>query len=111
MTVTTERMEKALTYLAETDDKAAYHKAHVARTEYKAKAIREAMFNVNPGKLKTIAERTAYAASCPEYEEAMQTYFEALREYEHVRNKRATEAIVIDVWRSVNSARNKGQVI
>lgn len=106
--ITTKRMEQALTYLAETDDKAAYHKAHAARTEYKAKSIRQAMFLRHSG---TVAERQALAESSDEYQEALATYFEALREYEHVRNKRATEAIVIDVWRSVNSARNKGQIV
>ena len=111
MTVTTQRMEQALTYLAETDDKAAYHKSHVARTEYKAKAIRQSIFLVNPEKLKTVAERQAYADNCDEYEDAMFGYFEALREYEHVRNKRSTEALVVEVWRSVNSARNKGQIV
>lgn len=111
MTVTVERMEQALRYLAETDDKAAYHKAHVARTEFRAKSIREAQFKINPEKLKTIAERTAYAASCPEYEQAMEEYFEALRADTHIRNKRNTEATVIEVWRSVNSARNKGQIV
>lgn len=106
--ITTKRMEQALTYLAETDDKAAYHKAHVARTEYKAKAIKQSVFLHCTG---TVAERTALADKSEQYKEAMSAYFEALREFEHVRNKRATEAIVIDVWRSVNSARNKGQIV
>ena len=106
--ISIERMEMALKYLAETDDKFAYHKAHAARTEHKAKAIKQAVFLRCDG---TVAERTAKAEDSDEYKAAMDNYFEALREAEHVKNKRATESIVIEVWRSLNSSRNKGNIV
>ena len=107
--ISVERMEKALKYLAETDETFAYHKAHAARTEHKAKAIKQAQFLHSDE--KTIAERQACAENSEEYKAAMDNYFEALRESEHVKNKRATESIVIEVWRSLNSSRNKGNIV
>jgi len=106
--ISVERMEKALKYLAETDETFAYHKSHCARVEHKAKAIKQAIFLRCSG---TIAERQAQAENSEEYGAAMDNYFEALRESEHVKNKRQTESIVIDVWRSLNSSRNKGNVV
>ena len=106
--ISKDRMEHSLRYLAETDEKFAYHKSHVARTEHKAKAIKQAMFLRHSG---TVAERQALAEDSEEYKGALDNYFEALREFEHMKNKRQTECIVIDVWRSLNSARNKGQVV
>ena len=103
-----DKMVKALRYLAETDDTFAYHKAHAARTEHKAKAIKQAMFLHSTG---TVAERTAQAEDSEEYKAAMDNYFEALREAEHVKNKRTTASIMIDVWRSLNSSRNKGNIV
>jgi hypothetical protein len=59
-------MEKALTYLAQTDEDFAYHKTHVERTAYKAKQIKAAIFCRLDG---TVAERTATSESSEEYED------------------------------------------
>lgn len=106
--ISKDRLEQALKYLAESDETAAYHRAHVARTELKAKQVKNAVYLHSEG---SIPERTAAAENSEEYSDAMAGYFEALREAEQVRNKRSTEAIVIDVWRSLNAARNKGQIV
>ena len=106
--ISTDRMEKALRYLAESDEEAAYHKAHCARTELQAKSIKNMVFLHSEG---TVAERTAFAESSPEYKDAMENHFESLRAFEQIKNKRSTEAILIDAWRSLNSSRNKGNVV
>jgi len=41
----------------------------------------------------------------------MNDYFKALRNFEAMKNERARNVIVIDVWRSLNAARNKGQIV
>jgi DNA-binding TFAR19-related protein (PDSD5 family) len=108
MTVSIERMEKALVYLAESDDLAATLKADTERAEYKARAIRDAVFRrLSDG---GVADRQALAGSSEEYAAAMEAYFIALARSEHIRNKRNTESIVIEVWRSINSSRNKGNL-
>ena len=107
MTITTERMEKAITYLAETDQTCADLRADMERAEFKAKAVRDAQIKHGDG---TVADRTAAAGSSPEYESAMNRYFDFIAAYEHVKNRRSTEAIVCECWRSVNSNRKQGIV-
>lgn len=108
MLISETRLEKALSYLATTDESAAALRADVERAEFKAKAVRDSMFLCSAG---TVAERTALAGASKEYEAAMNAYFDALKESDSIRNKRTTEAIVIDAWRSLNSGRNKGQIL
>ena len=108
MSISTKRMDLALHYLAETDAQCAELRANHARAEYMAKSVRNAIFAASDG---TVADRNAAAENSPEYEEAKLAEFQAFQEYEAMKNKRATESIVIDVWRSLNSARNKGQIV
>ena len=107
MLINETRLQKALTYLAETDEPAAELRANVERHEFNAKAVRDAVFLHSTG---TVAERTALAGTHDNYIQAMNAYFEALRLSDAMRNKRSTETIVIDTWRSLNSGRNKGNI-
>lgn len=102
-----ERLMKALRYLSETDEPAAELLAMTERLEFKAKAMRDTVFLMEEG---TVAERQAKAGSHVEYVKSMEAYFEALKESQHLKNKRGTESIVVDAWRSLNSARNKGNL-
>ena len=107
MHITEDRMDKALRYLVDTDESAASLRAEVERAEYKAKATRDKVFLLEEG---SVAERNAKAGTNGTYDAAMIAYFDALKASDAVRNKRATEAIVIDCWRSLNANRNKGHV-
>ena len=102
------RVEKALNYLAETDLRIASAKADVERTKHKSKAVFAAIFSRNMG---TVKERECEAEMHPQYQESLEANFKAIEEYEFLRNKRKLEELVIEVWRSVNSARNKGQIV
>ena len=108
MLINETRLQKALTYLAETDEPAAGLRADVERMEFKAKAVKDAVFLTCTG---SVAERQAIAGTNKEYTSAMNDYFEALRVSDAMRNKRTTESIVIDTWRSLNSGRNKGNIV
>ena len=105
MVVTDEIMEAALKRLAQTDDLAAELHTKTERAEFKAEAIKDASFLRQTG---NVEERKAAARQSSEYEAAMEDYFGALQAYEALRNERTRKVIVIDVWRSLNSARNKG---
>lgn len=107
MLINEARLEKALKYLAETDEPAAGLRADVERAEFKAKATKDAMFTRLSG---SVAERQANAGASELYAEAMEVYFTALKASEAIRNKRSTESIVVDTWRSLNSGRNKGNI-
>jgi hypothetical protein len=106
MLVTDQRLEAALGKLAKTDQLAADLHMNVERAEFKAKAVKDAIFLRADG--ANIAERQAQAGTHADYVEEMDKYFEALKAYEGLKNERAREVLVIEVWRSLNSARNKG---
>jgi|SRR5688572_1661313 len=103
--ISDERAEKALTYLAETDLKAAELKADVERCEYKLKAMKAAVFKHSSG---TVAERQAEAETDSRVEFEWKDHVEAIKAYSAVHNKRQTEALVIEVWRSVQANRRHG---
>ncbi len=107
MLINDARLEKALTKLAETDATIAELHANVERTEYRAKAVKDAIFLRSEG---SVAERNAIAGTHPEYGVAMESYFAALQAHDTMKNERSREDIIIQVWRSMSSARTKGVI-
>lgn len=108
MTVTVERMEKALRYLAETDIECANKKGVYEGLLDQRKTVIAIEFSFAKGGAE-LRKMHAYASDT--YTDHMAKVNIALVEYESLRNKRRTEELVIDVWRSVNSSRNKGQIV
>lgn len=76
------------------------------RTEFKAKAVKAAVFKLADG---SVADRNAIADTSAETHAAYEEHFKAMHAYHALANKRGTEAIVIDAWRSLNAARRQGQ--
>jgi len=107
--VSLERMERALNYLSETDDECAKLRSDWARFEWLAKSVKDTVFSgLTDG---SVADRQAIANISVEHRGAQNKAFDAFYKYEAMKNRRATESIVIDTWRSLNSARNKGQIL
>lgn len=107
MLMNDEIVEAALSRIAKTDELAAELHMRVEQAEFRAKAIKDAIFLHEEG---SIAERTAKAGISKEYAEAMDTYFAALQAHEALRNERTRKFAVIEVWRSYSSARTKGLI-
>ena len=105
MRISDERSEKALHYLVESDEKAAELKSDMERLEHMAKSMRDTAFLHLQG---SVAERTAAANVAPDVQKAWGEYFAAVRACNAVLNKRKTEELVIDCWRSVNSNKRAG---
>lgn len=103
--ISEDRLQKAMTYLAETDEKSAILKADVARQEYIKKRQRAVGFLSSTG---TVAEREAKAEISPEVEKAENDYTKALEKSEAMAAKRKTEALIVEVWRSCNANRRQG---
>ncbi len=101
------RLEKAMTYLAQSDEKAAELKAEVDRSEYKAKTTKATVFLHLEG---TVAEREAGAMTANETKDAYRAHFQAIRDYQAVANKRELERLVVEVWRSENANRRVGNI-
>lgn len=106
--ISDERMEKALKYLATTDERTAEAKAEVSRCEYLAKRVRARHFLTAEGSSveakKAIAETTNDATSADEM------LVSAILVYEKLKSKRTTEELIIEVWRSIQANRRAGNV-
>ena len=107
MMMSDEIVEAALSRIAKTDELAAELHMKVERAEFKAKAVKDAIFLRSEG---SVAERTAIAGTSAEYAEAMNEYFSALQAHEALRNERTRKFAVVEVWRSYSSARTKGLI-
>jgi hypothetical protein len=107
MLITEDRLQKALTYIAETDEQEAQLHALVIKTKKKEEAIFDTIAAIGEG---TVLERKARAHKHPDTESAVAAHLTALSEHRHVKNKRDTEKIIIDVWRSENATRRQGNI-
>lgn len=107
MLITDKRLSDALTKIAETDAQVAELHAAVERAEYRAKAVKDAIFLRSEG---SVGERNAIAGTHAEYVTAMESYFAALQSHETLKNNRAREFLICDIWRSFSSARTKGLI-
>lgn len=103
--ISDERAEKSLRFLAETDEPAAQRKADMERAEYAYKRTREAVFTHLEG---TVADRQAGAVQHAQTQAAHEDYVKAIYEYQKLANKRDTEKIVLDTWRTIQANRRQG---
>jgi hypothetical protein len=101
------RLERAMKYLAETDELAAALRAETDRSEFKAKQVKATVFLTSEG---TVAEREARALIYESTTQAYDAHFKAIREYHAVANKRALEQLVVELWRSINANRRMGNI-
>lgn len=105
--ITRQSMEKALEYIAETDEPAARAKGLRKALERAFHTIEAAAFIEATG---AIGERKQTALASKEYREHTSKFEDAVYEDELLSNKRNRAFTTIDVWRSLNSSRNKGNI-
>jgi len=103
--VSDKRVEQAMTYLAETDEDAAKAKAKAKSLEQFGKTVKAFGFLEAVG---TVAEREAKSLTTEEYKKYLRAYEDAVMESEKYANKRASEAGIREVWRSLQANRRQG---
>ena len=106
--ISKDRLQKALTYLAETDEEAAQKKALFNGLEHQLKTIYGQCYLKTQG---TVEERKSKAYIDPDYKAHLQKMEQAQLDYEILRNKRLTESLIVEVWRSETSARKAGMIV
>ena len=108
MAISDSRMEKALTYLVDTDEPCARAKAlMIGLEEQKRTVISIAMLASNE---KSAAMKEVDARVSQDYIQWAGDYQNSVYSYETMRNKRITEALCIEAWRSCNSNKKKGNI-
>jgi hypothetical protein len=101
------RLEKALTYLSTTDEQAAELKANVARMEYMCKLARSRQFLTGEG---SVEARKALAEVSDDVQIAEDKLADAIVAFEKIKARRATEELIVEVWRSVGANRRAGNI-
>lgn len=107
MHISDERLQKALTYLSKTDADAARAKAYVEGLSEQRKTIKAILFNAASGS-NEVRVNAAYASD--EYGQHVEKLKVAIEQYESLKNKRLTESLIVEVWRSCNANRRVGNV-
>ena len=98
--ITEERLEKAMIYLAHTDEDAAKAKALCKKLEKMERIIRGEAFLRASG---TVAEREAKAVTSEQYKEHVAYAENCWVDAELLDNKRHTEEVIVDVWRTMSA--------
>ena len=104
--ISDERLDKAMHYLAETDEAMAEAKTNVERRTWQCKRARAIAYEITTGAVderKAAVERTDAVVS------AEMGRIDAILECEKLKAKRETEALIVEVWRSLNANRRHGQ--
>lgn len=106
--ISDKRLEQALTFISETDEQEAALKTDALRCEHRYKQIKDAMFLAYD--VGSVAEKQARAANEGKTLEAQEEWLLAVNEHRVIDNKRKREAMIVDVWRSMNANRRAGNV-
>lgn len=107
MDISDERLQKSLHYLASTDIEAAKAKAYVEGLSEQRKTIKAIIFQTSQG---TNQAREASAYASDEYINHIDKLQKAIESFETLKNKRLTESLIVEVWRSCNANRRHGNV-
>ena len=99
--------EKALRYLASTDEEYARAKAHVKYMEHKRKTIKAAQFLEAEG---TIQQKESLAYDSQAMRDHLEEYKDAVYDEQILVSKRKSAELAIEVWRSMNANQRKGNI-
>ena len=103
--ISNESMEKALHYLVDTDHSAAEAFALVKKLEDNKKYVLGKEYLLAGG---TVADRNAIASTSKVYQDYLEEIENAWADHKLLENKRATEKIVIDVYRTISANQRNG---
>ena len=105
--ISQQRLEKALVFLAETDEPIAEAKGEIQRLENLIKRVNYRLFLSASG---SVEARKAEAGKSEETARLEEELVSATVKYEGLKAKRETESTVIDVFRTLESSRRKGTI-
>jgi hypothetical protein len=106
--ISEERLEKALRFLAETDEKAAELKVQVHRKSYIVDLSRKREFL--KAEASTIETKKAIAETSVQVRDSITEELDAELEWEKLRAKRATEELIVEVFRTLEASRRQGRI-
>jgi len=99
--------EKALEFLATTDEEFARARANVKYLEHKRKTIKATQFLEATG---TIQQKESIAYDSQEMRDHLEEYKNAVYDEQILVSKRKSAELAIEVWRSKNANRRTGNI-
>ena len=103
-----DRMEKELFKIAESDDEFADAKTEVERATWVCKHTRAIVYEMVDG--KSVEDRKQAVERSQKVSEAEDRRIKAIGVLEHLKAKRETSGLIVDVWRSLESTRRLGVI-
>lgn len=103
MTISDEKMEESLHFLAESDATFAHLKQRVEALERYVDLVKSQEFLEATG---PVEERKAQARVAQNTRDAQRKYLEALEEYEKLSNERQTSQTKIWIWKTYKQSSN-----
>jgi hypothetical protein len=101
------RLSAALDLLSSTDEEAAELKVMAMRKEYLVDLKRKQLFLTSEGNIEV---RKALAESSREVQDSITVYLDATVEFEKLKARRTTEALIVEVWRTQSANQRMGNV-
>ena len=101
------RVEKALIFLSSTDEEHAELSGEVKRLEERLKQVKAHLFLKSDG---SVASREAEALRSPQYDEAVQEWIEAFKQFKMLDNKRLHEIRITEIYQTLSANRRKGSI-
>lgn len=101
------RVDTALRFLAETDREVAAWRGSVLRTEYMAKCAEALAYKVLEG---SIEDRKQASRLDENVKKAWSEHFDAVVAWEQLKAKREREFIIIELYRTEEASRRKGNI-
>jgi len=105
--ISDEQLEKALRYIAETDEPHAMAKMQLMANEQDIKTQKAIAFEEMEG---SATEKNAKVCKENNVCKAVREWSTAIFEYQLLENKRKRAFITIEVWRSQNASRRQGNI-
>ena len=102
-------MEKALHYLGESEEDYAEALSRLKASEHRLKVAYSAGYLEVDG--KNVEERKARAFLTEDYKQALEGHENAVYDKEIISAKPKRAETTVDVWRSINSSRNRGNIV
>lgn len=102
-----DRLTKALTLLAQTDEGAARLRGRVLALEKKEKTVLAEEFLKHSG---TMAEKEARARTSEAFRNWLAEYEDAVLDFEVLKVERSHEELVVEVWRTDSANKRRGNI-
>ena len=103
-----ERVEKAVNYLATTDEPAAKAKTLYKGLEAQIKTIESIEFKKNIGSGMTVPDKWAMVHTSQAYLDHHKKIYDAMLDHELLQNRRGTAELLFKYWQSLNANKRQG---